>query len=56
MGAPVLSVKPAYKRSLGLIPNSSHMRAHFSPEPAKSDDSSESADGVIDRHAQAYNI
>ena len=31
------------------------VRAHLIPEPAESDDSSESVDDVIDRHAQAYN-
>ena len=31
------------------------MRARLNPEPAESDDSSESIDDVIDRHAQAYN-
>ena len=27
----------------------------MNPEPAESDDSSESVDGIFDRHAQAYN-
>ena len=31
------------------------MRARLNPEPAESDDSSESIDDVIDRHVQAYN-
>ena len=31
------------------------VRARLNPEPAESDDSSESVDGVLDRHAQAYN-
>ena len=31
------------------------MRARLNTEPAELDDSSESVDGVLDRHAQAYN-
>ena len=31
------------------------MRACLNPEPAESDDSSESIDDIIDWHAQAYN-